>query len=146
MKNKKIWLFGKVRELDFANVNEYEKALEEDIAQYFEGKLGDNIPVQVSVAENNLNIAIGLDCRNNIEANSIPQSIGIMLFGETENVRAEYPLPTVPSFGGYLNVLISNGTFLELYKKNVNFYKASRVKGVEITKSDTMGLIVKLIY
>lgn len=145
-KNKKVWLLGQTREFNIDYRAEYMKALGEDIAKYFEGQFGDCVPVRVFCINNSLSINIGLTFNDAIEDNTLPQSIGLMLFGETEHTKAEYPLPTAPSFGGYFNVRTPMETFIEYYKKNVKFYKATPVKNVEIENSDSIGLIVRLIY
>ena len=107
---KRIWIMGKVRDLDLKDTKPFEDSVNDDLAN-FNGK----------------NLIVSW-----------------LITGECDGFQPAYGY-MLPRFPGF-EYSINTDDFAAIYKRNSNYYKASKFKKANIMFSNFTGLMMSIDY
>ena len=138
---KRIWVFGKVYDLESLPIADIEKDIEKRIYEYIPYNIGVRITIQNKneieiVYHRGLNVEVGND--------EIIEQDSWLISGE--GYKGFVPAhSTTSGFGHTISAyyFIDKNDFYDAYKKNASFYGANRVKHVEIDNYPNM-LVLKI--
>lgn len=141
-KSKKLFLFGKLRDLDSATFMEYVK---KDIAEYVGTE---DIPFYMLPGNDGaIQFVIGISGEEGpIKDDVIPLSIARLIFGESKAFKPENPVYTGLKWPGFENshVSIDKAEYIKSYKANNKFYGGSRMKSVDFSSDVDMRTVITI--
>lgn len=144
MKGKKLFLFGKLRDL---STSKFEVDVGKELREYIGVK-----DVEIPFYElpdpdgGETEFVLGLTSADFFDKDSIPLEIAMLILGESKTFRPEYPAYTGPKWPGFdrCNVFISKEEFEETYKANNKYYGGSKIKAIEVREDNELGTIIKV--
>lgn len=145
---KKIWLLGKVRELDFSNPKAFEDEVNAELKEFIRSNTPTNFTAKITVGADNkkvvkFNWPLSYPGEKSYP-DAMPEQLGWIITGECENFQPMYGL-TVAHFPN-CQYLTPYSEFKFYYKKNAYYYHASRFKDMEIKYSAFDGIDMTLTF
>jgi len=145
---KKVWLMGKVRDLDMKNPKPFEDGVNDDLAK-FNGKNLKGIFEVISVSSNEIIFHWKLSVPKENQPNDpdgIPLAMWWLITGECDSFQPEWDLPVNTILNLCPNAIITYNTkdLCDLYKDNSKYYKADKFRKVEIEFKPNYGLMMTL--
>ena len=140
---KRIWLMGKVRDLDMKNPKPFEDGVNNDLANFNGKNLKGVFNVEHACAQK-VQFKWTVSTPKPDAPCEMPEFVSWLITGECDDFQPEYSymLPRFPDYEYNINI----EDFAALYKKNSNYYKASKFKRANIMFSNFAGLIMSLDY
>ncbi len=140
---KRIWLLGKVRDLDLKNPKLFEDSVNDDLANFNGRNLKGVFKVELACAQK-VQFKWSVSTPKPNAPCEMDECVSWLITGECNEFQPAYGY-MLPHFPGY-EYTINTDDFAALYKTNSNYYKASRFKRAYIMFSNFTGLVMSLDY
>ena len=141
---KKVWLMGKVRDLDLKNPKEFEDGVNDDLANYngndFKGGFETTL---TSPTEAIFHWKLSLPKENLSDIpDGIPMEMWMLITGESTSFQPAYDLEVYSILKACHDAIITYiaEDLCDLYKDNSKYYGADKFKKVTIQFKQDIGL------
>lgn len=141
-KSKKLFLFGKLRELETPG---FDDEVVKDLQEYTGIKEDIEFYELPDPDGKGTEFVIGLSTTKT-EKDRIALEMARMILGECKSFKPEYPAYTGPRWPGFnhCSVFLHKEDFAETLKANNKFYGGSRIRSVDVIQDDRLGTIIRL--
>ena len=147
---KKVWLMGKVRDLDMKNPKPFEDSVNDDLADYngnnFKGGFETTL---ISPREAIFHWKLSLP-KENLSDNpdGIPMEMWMLITGECKAFRPAYDLEVYSILKVCPDAIITYTAedLCDLYKDNSKYYGADKFKKVTIQFKPDIGLMMTIKF
>lgn len=144
MKGKKLFLFGKLRDL---STSKFEVDVSNELREYLGVKV-----VEIEFYElpdpdgKGTEFVVGLSSTEFHDTNSIPLEIAMLILGECKDFKPEHPAYPGPKWPGFenCNVFIGKEDFAETYMANNKHYGGSRINSIDVIPNPGLGTRIKI--
>ena len=149
MRQKKIYLLGKLFDLDLTDAHDFEQKVQSELTNRFGGEAvppftatmnGDTLTMKLSMIVDDVNDP---NVYLNPDSESIPLEVVRVIEGDQKHSIFPYYTPYGSDFARW-NMFIED--FIDEYKKSSRENKASRFKGMDVGFSKVKGLTITLTY
>ena len=140
---KRIWIMGRVRDLDLKDTKPFEDSVNDDLANFNGKNLKGVFNVELACAQK-VHFKWKVSTPEPDTPCEMPEFVSWLITGECNEFQPAYGY-MLPRFPGF-EYSINTDDFAALYKRNSNYYKASKFKKANIMFSNFTGLMMSIDY
>ena len=147
---KKVWLMGKVRDLDLNDLKPFEDGVNDDLANFYENNLSGSFSA-ATMSQKMVRFIWKLSVRDEYQPkypDGIPLFMWWLITGDCADFQLEYDFPTNIILNQCPNAIITFTAkdVCDYYKDNSKYYGADKFKKVDIKYIPNAGLTMTLKF